>query len=290
MAQTQRENNLMFKAYAKINLGLRVLEKRPDGYHNIETIFHKIDVFDEIEFLKSSTINVVSSSDEVPSDESNICFKAAKLLKEHLRVNEGVQISITKNIPAGAGLGGGSSDAATVLRELPKFWNRTVDEETLQRLALQLGSDVPFFLGNLSALGSDRGELLEYFALDIPYIILLCNPNIHVSTAWAYKHIAPDNSPRIKNQKDVLLEGMTKPLQLASGLKNDFEPAVFAEYPEILRVKETILRGGAIFASMSGSGSSVYGFFPKADSVAEVVQMLKAKGYKTFLTRPHFKP
>ena len=280
----------MLRAYAKINLGLLILEKRSDGYHNIETVFHKIDLFDEIEFSKSSTISVQSSSDAAPGDETNICYKAARLLQEYLGVNDGVRISIMKNIPVGAGLGGGSSDAATVLRELPKFWNQPVDEETLRKLALQLGSDVPFFLGNSSALGKGRGEALEYFDLDVPYSILLCNPNIHVSTVWAYKNITPNNSPRSKNLKDILLKGMQKPLQLVHGLRNDFEPIVFHEYPEVMRVKEAMLRGGAVFASMSGSGSSVHGFFSEADSAAEVSRLLKSRGYKTFLTRPHFKP
>jgi 4-diphosphocytidyl-2-C-methyl-D-erythritol kinase len=280
----------MYRAYAKINLGLRILEKRPDGFHNIETVFHKVDVFDEILFHESERIEVMSSSDAAPSGESNICFKAARLLQKHLDVHDGVRISIIKNIPVGAGLGGGSSDAATVLRHLPRFWNRVVDEQTLEEFASQLGSDVPFFLGNTSALGASRGERLEWLTLDIPYFILLCNPNIHISTAWAYQHVMLDNSNQHDRLTQVLLEGMNNSLRLARGLRNDFEPIVFVEYPEVLRVKETMLRGGAHYASMSGSGSSVFGFFQKGDTAAGVAQLFKAKGYRTFLTRPNFSP
>jgi 4-diphosphocytidyl-2-C-methyl-D-erythritol kinase len=280
----------MFRAYAKINLGLRILEKRPDGYHNIETVFHKIDLFDEILFQESDRIEVVSSSDEAPSDESNICFKAARLLQQHFTIQDGVRISIIKNIPVGAGLGGGSSDAATVLRHLPRFWNRRVDEQTLEALALHLGSDVPFFLGKSSALGTQRGEKLEWFELDVPYFILLCKPNIGVSTAWAYQHVKPDSANRHGNLRQVLLEEMQNPVRLAGELGNDFEPLVFEEYPEVSSVKETMLRGGALVASMSGSGSSVYGFFERDDTAAAVSQLFRAKGYRTFLTRPHFSP
>ncbi len=277
-----------FRAYAKINLGLRILEKRPDGYHNIETVFHKIDLFDEILFRPAPSLTVTSSSEDAPGDQSNLCFRAARALQNHLKTDEGVHISLIKNIPVGAGLGGGSSDAATVLRHLPRFWNRIVDEQTLDTLALQLGSDVPFFLGNSSAIGKGRGEQLEFFDLAIPYIILVCNPNIRISTAWAYMNITPHDPSRQKSLMGVLRDGMKKPLQLASGLRNDFESIVFAEYPEVLRIKEVMLRGGAVFASLSGSGSSVYGFFQKADSAADVSHVFRAKGYKTFLTKPHF--
>lgn len=280
----------MYRAYAKINLGLRILEKRPDGYHNIETVLHKIDLFDEILLQESDRLEVVSSSDEAPSDESNICFKAARLLQRHFTIHDGVRISIIKNIPVGAGLGGGSSDAATVLRHLPRFWDRRVDEQVLEGLALHLGSDVPFFLGKSSALGTQRGDKLEWFELDVPYFILLCNPNIGVSTAWAYQQVKPNNANRQGNLRQVLIENMQNPVRLAGALRNDFEPLVFEEYPEVLRVKETMLRGGALVASMSGSGSSVYGFFERSDTATEVAQLFRAKGYRTFLTRPHFSP
>lgn len=278
----------LFRAYAKINLGLRILEKRPDGYHNIETVFQRIDLFDEIELSSSSTIKVVSTSDEVPGDESNICHKAARLLRNHLGISGGVCISINKKIPVGAGLGGGSSDAATVLRVLPAFWNRSIDEASLRTFALQLGSDVPYFLGNGSALGRGRGEILEYFPLDLPYFILLCNPNIHVSTSWAYSMAKPGNPAQEISLKDILLKHKADPSRLEEMLRNDFEPAVFREYPAIEEVKNEMLKHGACFASMSGSGSSVFGFFESEANAGEAAGRFRSQGYRTFLTQPGF--
>ncbi len=280
----------MARAYAKINLGLRVLEKRPDGYHNIETVFHRIDLYDELALSPSETINMVSSSPDTPGDESNICYKAARLLQEHVKSDAGVRIALTKKIPVGAGLGGGSSDAAMVLRQLPALWGCTVDEDVLSSIALQLGSDVPFFLGTMSALGRCRGEQLEYFDLAVPYAILLCNPNIHVATSWAYQHIRPHTTDERTSLREIVMEGMQKPDILTEHLHNDFEEQVFREYPEVSAVKELMLQRGSVFASMSGSGSSVYGFFASADAAMSVKMQLDAKGYRTFLTPPHFRP
>lgn len=279
----------LHRAYAKINLGLRILDKRPDGYHNIETVFHRIDLSDEITLSSSPSIIVESDSSEAPGGEKNICYKAAVLLQEFLGMIEGVRISITKNIPVGAGLGGGSSDAATVLRELPRFWKKTLRDESLQKIALQLGSDVPFLLGRLSALGRGRGEVLEYFELDLPYFLLLCYPNIHVSTAWAYGRVRSGQSSRQKTLRQILEGSLNQPHVLQKELKNDFEETVFAEYPEVAGVKTIMLEAGAGFASMSGSGSSVFGFFREEKPATDAAQLLRLKGYRTFLTAPKFK-
>jgi len=278
------------RAYAKINLGLLVLDKRPDGYHNIETVFHRIDLYDDIELEHALTISVTCSDPNTPSGEANICYKAAKLLQQHLGIHDGVTISIRKNIPVGAGLGGGSADAGVVLRELPRLWKKRIDDSTLRKLALQLGSDVPYFLSAGSALAKGRGEVLEYFKLHIPFTILLCTPNIHVSTAWAYQNVKPNKGSRPIDLKGIVLEGLKKPVHLVNGLRNDFEPVVFKEYPEIMRVKEAMMRGGAEFALMSGSGSSVYGFFSQRKFADEVSSYLRSKDHHTFLTDPNFAP
>ena len=214
--------------------------------------------------------------------------RCSKGCLEDLKIEEGVEISIRKSIPVGAGLGGGSSDAGVVLQELPNFWDMRVDDSTLRKIALKLGSDVPYFLGTGSALAKGRGEVLEYFKLDIPFSILLCTPNIHVSTAWAYQNVRPSKASRPIDLKGVLLEGLKKPLHLVNGLRNDFEPVVFRDYPEIMRVKEAMMRGGAEFALMSGSGSSVFGLFSRLDYAKEVEHNLGSQGYRTFITKPHF--
>jgi len=277
-----------FRAYAKINLGLFVLEKLPDGFHSIETVFHRINLFDEIAISPSSEIIVESSSREAPGDERNICFKAADLLRRQLGVNKGARISIQKNIPVGAGLGGGSSDAATVLRRLPSYWGEGIDEGQVRTLALKLGSDVPYFLGNGSAVAKGRGEVLDYFPLDLPYTILLCSPGIHISTAWAYEQIAP-------RAVDIdLRQILAGPTMSASTLRerlwNDFEVPVFAHHTEVKLIKEDMMRSGAEFALMSGSGSSVFGLFSHRNEAEQIARAFTAKGYKTFSTPPHFVP
>jgi len=278
---------LQLRAYAKINLGLFVREKRPDGYHNIETVFHRINVYDEMELTNADDIHVATADSTAPGGEGNLCHKAAVLLQKRLGVPAGVSISIRKNIPVGAGLGGGSSDAATVLRALPVFWGCTIHDHHLAKLALQLGSDVPYFLSQGTAVGRGRGEVLEYFSLDIPYLILLCYPDVHVSTHWAYQYVNPSKAIP-KNLKQLVVDGMKTPSILTDNLRNDFEPIVFREFPVVMKVKEMMMQGGAAFALMSGSGSSVFGLFSDKESADAVEVKLQKLGWQTFLTSPHF--
>ena len=278
----------MFHAYAKINLGLYVVRRRPDGYHDIETVFHRISIADTISFTPASEIIVTSSSEDAPSDQTNICFKAALLLRDHLGISAGVHIHIDKQIPVGAGLGGGSSDAACVLRELPGFWGSDVSGPVLHSMALQLGSDVPYFLVSGSALAQGRGEILEYFALDIPFAILLCNPNVHVATGWAYGQVHPGTQGKPEDLRSAVQVGMADPSLLATSLRNDFEPVVFAAHPVVRNLKKQMLDAGATFALMSGSGSSVYGLFADTDSASACAAPLRALGYRTHITDPHW--
>jgi 4-diphosphocytidyl-2-C-methyl-D-erythritol kinase len=283
------QRKLTLQAHAKINFGLYVTGKRPDGFHNIETVFHRVAVADTIELSPSREIIVESTDPGAPSGETNICHRAARLLHDILQPDDGVHCVITKRIPIGAGLGGGSADAAAVLRALPSFWKRKADSGTVGQLALELGSDVPFFLGAGSALAHGRGETLELLPLDVPYAILLCHPNIHVATAWAYAQIRPRANPH-PDLRSMVLQGMKDPRILREGLINEFENPVFNAFPEIRRVKETLLREGAVFASMSGSGSTVYGLFPDLAGAESAKGAFAGTGYRTFLTPPHFTP
>jgi 4-diphosphocytidyl-2-C-methyl-D-erythritol kinase len=284
------------RAYAKINLGLRITGKRTDGYHEICTVFHRVGLFDEILLRPGDAISVHTNDPSVPSDETNICHGAALLLSETLEartpgrsgVRPGVSIAITKNIPVGAGLGGGSADAAAVLRSLPALWGTSISEENLRRLAVRLGSDVPFFLGDDSALGTGRGEVLDYFRLDVPFAILLCTPPVQVSTRWAYSRVLP-HPPDQEDIRSVLLRGMADPAFLREHLVNDFESPVFREHRVIRSVKESMLGDGALFASMSGSGSSVYGFFHDTEAAGRAAASLTSPGFRTFITPPHFR-
>lgn len=280
---------MISRAYAKINLGLLIRDKRPDGYHTIETIFHRIDLSDELVLEPAEVITIISDTRDVPADETNLCFKAALLLQQSLGLRAGVRITLRKNIPVGAGLGGGSADAAEVLRHLPHLWQCSLSEQAVRSLALKLGSDVPYFLRRGSAIGRGRGEILDYFDLDVPYTILLCNPNIHISTAWAYQQVRPSSARPALELRDLIVAGMRDPERLVAELKNDFEPAVFKAHPDVRHLKEAMVHGGAVFASLSGSGSSIYGFFSNPDDARGVSSDCAAKGYRTFLTPPHFR-
>lgn len=278
------------KAYGKINLGLRVLQRRPDGYHNIETVFHRVDLSDELTFEASDRIEVVSTDTAAPGDETNLCFRAASLLREVTGCRKGVRITLVKRIPVGAGLGGGSSDAAAVLQGLPQFWGTVVDRARLPGLALRMGSDIPFFLGNGSALAHGRGEILEYFSLDNPYAILLCCPQVRVSTTWAYGRVIPRPTGGRSDLRTVLLQGMDDPRVLREEMVNDFEPAVFSAYPDVALIKKRMLDEDALFALMSGSGSAVYGFFRHPASASRAAEGFRAQGHSVSVTAPHFQP
>ncbi len=278
---------LISKAFAKINLGLRILRKRGDGYHDIETIFHRVNIFDELTFSSSPSITLTCNRPELSQGEDNLCTKAANFLHEAYSVKDGVHIQLTKHIPVGAGLGGGSADAATTLLSLNHFWSLNLDKKSLEAFALQLGSDVPFFLHEGSAYATGRGERLEYFQLDLPYWIVLVFPNVNISTAWAYqKSEIIDQKPKIKI-KDTLLENIHRPQRLMTLIQNDFEPLVLRSYPVIAQVKKRLYDLGAEFAQMSGSGSSMYGLFSNEQHVLDAADELK-KTHLVFVTPPHF--
>jgi 4-diphosphocytidyl-2-C-methyl-D-erythritol kinase len=153
-----------------------------------------------------------------------------------------------------------------------------------------LGSDVPYFLNDGSALARGRGEVLEYFALIIPYTILLCTPMVHVSTAWAYSLVKPGSKEHPSNLKEILLEGLRNPTDLSRHLENDFEPVVFEAYPLIRNIKDLMLQEGAVYASLSGSGSSVFGFFTDHNQARSVSEICRSWNCQVFFSPPHFSP
>ncbi len=277
-------HSLLLRTYAKINLGLQVLEKRSDNFHKIETIFHRINLFDEIKFQFADSGVFFSSSSSEIDNENNLCVKAVKLFQGKLKFNFGIKINLEKKIPIGAGLGGGSSDAASILIGLCKFFDIELSNSTLNEIAIQLGSDVSYFLKNGSAYATNRGENLEYFELKIPYWIVVVYPNIHISTLWAYQNIIPNNLKR-KNLK-LLVQNFSYGKEK---IKNDFEKTIFEKFPEIQKIKNSFYEFGAMFSLMSGSGSSVFGFFEDELSAKKFFEYNKNQ-YKTFLTEPNFYP
>ncbi len=246
------------KAPAKINLGLHVISRRVDGYHNIETIFYPINLFDVLTFKESDEFTFTSTNQEI-NESDNLIIKAKNLLEDETKQKIKVHIHLEKNIPVGAGLGGGSSDAALTLKTLNKLFNFNLDREKLSELALILGSDVPFFLNPKPCFASSRGEKLEYLAIKIPYSILIINPGIHISTKWAYSMIIP-KKPNT-NLNDFRQKDLNAPNKLKLLIKNDFEEIVFKEYPQINGLKEKLYKMGSEFVLMSGSGSTLFAFF-----------------------------
>lgn len=262
----------------KINLGLQILQKRADGFHDLETVFYPIPLKDVIEAVRSDTFQFTSTGLLIEGDfTDNICYKAWKLLETRHSVPP-VHLHLHKIIPTGAGLGGGSSDAAFTLKLLNQLFQLKLSTETLIDYALELGSDCPFFIINKPAFAKGRGEILRTIALDLSgYTFVLVNPGIHVNTAWAFTHLALNNT---KPKHGNIQQTISLPvIEWKEKLFNDFENVVFEKHPAIQHIKETLYASGAIFASMSGSGSTVFGIFEKSS-----IPALKGlENYKVFI-------
>jgi len=243
---------------AKINLGLNIESKRSDGYHNISSVFYPIyDCFDILEIVSSNSFLFTSSGISIPGS-NNLCTKAYDLLKLKFNI-PAVHIHLHKKIPIGAGLGGGSSDGAFVLKGLNDLFKLNISNKTLKDLALELGADCPFFIENEPKYITGIGDLMENIKLDLSmYEIRLVDSKIHINTKNAYSNIVP------KSQKLKLSELIRKPIRLWKDLiTNDFEQTVFKNYPKLSKVKENLYEKGAIFSSMTGTGSTIYGLFKK---------------------------
>ncbi len=253
---------LKIKAFAKINIGLEVLGKRADGYHEINTVFAPLCLCDEISAEKSNEIKVVCKpSLGIPMSE-NLVYKAALALKIFYDVPQGAAIYIEKRISAGGGLGGGSSDAASALLLLSKLWHLPENPVALITIASDLGSDVPFFLKKGFALGRGRGEILEYFDLSLPFWTLIVMPGLSISTKEAYFSLNRDETmTEPSDLKEILSASVHDASLLKNNIRNDFEESAFKKFPELKEIKETLYNCGAAFALMSGSGSALYGFF-----------------------------
>jgi 4-diphosphocytidyl-2-C-methyl-D-erythritol kinase len=284
---------MLCRAYAKINLGLRIIRRRDDGYHDIATVFHRIDLYDELTITPTEGEIVISAAhSEVPSDKSNLCFQAINLFRRHTGIVKGADIAIRKLIPVGAGLGGGSSDAAATLKALPHLLETKCSDALLREIGLNIGSDVPYFLHLGSALAGGRGERLRYFELILPYWIVLVYPNIHVPTAWAYQEFARRGQylqtvPKIWEDAPSSSEDFVD--LLPQYLHNDFEQIVFEKFPVIGTIKDELLSQGALFALMSGSGSSVFGLFHDEKKARHCTAEMREK-YFSSVTKPDFNP
>lgn len=242
---------------AKINLGLNVVNKRPDGYHNIETVFYPIPVKDALEIVAAETFSFTQTG--IPVDapaEKNLAIRALNLLKTSYTIPP-LEVHLLKAIPFGAGLGGGSADAAFMLRLLNDFCRLGIPQEELEELAASIGADCPFFIRNTPVFASGIGNVFEPVELSLKgYHLCLVKPDIAVPTPEAYSGVKP-MAPAV-SLKDILKTPVDK---WRSAMVNDFEFSVFARHPVIGKIKEDLYQAGAVYASMSGSGSSVFGLF-----------------------------
>ena len=264
---------MIIPSYAKINLGLKIINKRPDGLHNIESVFLQISLHDSLTFSSSNKFSIISKGISCPTNQNNILFKVIDILKKEYDININVKVLINKNIPIGAGLGGGSSNAAAFLKYLLEVNQIKLSNEKLVKLASQIGSDVPFFLNGGFQLIKGTGDDLQQIETTVfnNKKILLIHPKFHISTKWAYsevkKHLLTSNN---KPKFSALTEKVNWNL-----FENDFEKFVCTTYPEILKLKKLLKNDGALYSGLSGSGSTVFGLYNDNQSFDNILSLLK---------------
>lgn len=250
---------------AKINIGLNIIEKRDDGFHNIQSCFYPVALCDALEVVENTEVGAErftfsSSGIEIPGDATdNLCYFAYHLVSQDYPV-PAVKVHLHKNIPIGAGLGGGSSDAAFFIKLLNDKFELGISWGEMHHYARQLGSDCSFFVSNKPSFAEGRGDQYESMKLDLSnYYVVLVYPNIHVNTSKAYSGVKP-KTPSRSLENDIL----NLPIeQWKEFVQNDFEASIFPQFPEIKNIKEKLYSKGAIYSAMSGSGSTVFGIFDK---------------------------
>lgn len=250
-------NQLTVKAHAKINLALRITGKRPDGYHNLSTIFQAIDFYDRLTFTPAEKFTLTTSVPDLPTDERNLCHRAYWLMHTLNQSSSTFAIHLEKNIPQGAGLGGGSADAAAVLKFLNRAWGLNLSVAHLEQLGQRLGADVPFCIRGGTQAASGIGEILLPFKLPYQLAILLVIPPLAVSTAWAYRQFQPGDCRAPFDFGALITERQIR-WEL---FENQFEQVVFPAFPDIAQIKTTLLQTNALYVGLSGSGATVFGIY-----------------------------
>jgi 4-diphosphocytidyl-2-C-methyl-D-erythritol kinase len=279
-------SSISFKTPAKVNLGLNILGKREDGFHELETLFQMVNWCDEIKIeCLSRGLELVCNQPDIPADEGNLVIKAAHILQTRYPERcKGARIHLNKNIPHGAGLGGGSGNAAGVLLGLDFLWGLKLKREDLVSVASELGSDVPFFLFSPCAIGRGRGEILEPVKNCIRFYVLMVYPGFAVPTASVYGNLKLKLTKKENNisiLKNFLLQ--SEFAQLGATWSNDLELVVFKEYPGLSRIKKEMLTLGAKGALLSGSGSTVFGIFDNPETANSVHARLNRGKFTLFL-------
>lgn len=262
---------------AKINIGLQILSKRPDNYHNMHSLLFPIPIFDILEIVKSdepTTRIFVSGIEIADTNSDNLCVKAFNLIAKEASITP-IDIHLHKRIPIGAGLAGGSSDAAYTLIAINSLFNLNYNDDKLHDLASRIGSDCAFFIKNKPALASERGDILTPYNIQINKTLIVIKPDIFISTPKAYSLITPNAD--VPDLASLLSNDLH---QWKNSIVNDFEKPIFDEYPEIRHIKDTLYEHGAIYASMSGSGSAVFGIF---DNIPNIIY--DNPNYQTFICK-----
>ena len=274
---------ITIKSPAKINLALDIVGKREDGYHEIETVMHQVELCDLIKVEDSDEMKI-DCNDKIPL-KGNLVLKAVKLLKGRYNLTRNVSITIEKNIPVAAGLGGGSSNAALTLIALDKLWGLNLKQEELISLAKEIGSDVPFFIAGNAAYATGKGELLQ--KLDpINFYAVLINPGFDVSTKWAYESLNLGLTGKKLASREILKCVKKNNLrEIAQFLHNDFETVVLDKYPVLKEIKDSLVANGALNSVMSGSGPTIFGIFEDEEKAKNAYEKLKGSYKFVYLTK-----
>jgi len=276
-------DRVILKSFSKINVGLKIFNRRADGYHNIHTIFQEIDFHDNIILKKrNSGCSFNSNVDWLSNNESNLCVKAWQCLVDRFGI-AGINIELQKNIPPGSGLGGGSSNAACILKGLIQLYNLNISLNDLLKIASSIGADVPFFIEGGCQIGNGIGDQLIKVGHTIKNTFLLIMPKIHISTKTTFKKfkkILDYNEEKVNFANFIKKEKF-----LFKFFENDFETIIVPAYPEIGQIKKKLLNHGAVFSSLSGTGSTVYGVFDDEAKAISAESIFKVH-YKTCIAHP----
>jgi len=278
------------RACAKINLGLKVMGRRADGYHDILSVFQTLDLYDLLIFEPAGLgrIEIVCDDAGMPTGRENLIYRAVEALWGRLQKPPGVRVTLEKRIPVGAGLGGGSSDAAATLVTLNRVWALRLPEADMHALAGQLGSDVPFFLRHGTAIVTGRGERLRYVPWCEAVHYVLVYPGFQVSSGWAYRNLKirlTETSKYVNLLRSAGDKGICSAMLLGC-LENDFLPLLAETYPEVGPILDALKASGASACSLSGSGSTLYGVFEARRRAEDAAADFRAKGYQVTLCRP----
>lgn len=269
--------------FAKVNLSLCVLEKRPDGYHDLETVFQSVGLADRLRLRETGgdQVTIECSYPGVPLDRSNLCWRAAELMRSRYAAGRGnpalqfgLEIEIEKTIPPQAGLGGGSSDAAATLVGLNLLWRLGLEPEELEKLAAELGSDVSFFVRGGTAIGRGRGERLERLPPPGRLWFVLARPNFGISTSWAYGQLEGERRPPPNTWEMVDALGSSDLPEIAAALRNDLERPALAAYPDLAGIKRSLLDAGCLGALLCGSGSAIFGLAEDLEQAERIISQL----------------